>query len=228
MSGYPKALGAAMLALAAMPAGALAASGDSAATGRYIQADYTLVRSAGAKIPVAEAAMRSLRARMTGECPRAAVASPQDPDSEQLSNELIGAIVLDAYHTDVPAGTSFVRAVRPLRWSSPTLTRAVHAYAAKLNVLTTLAPPDVCEDIGAWVASGYRTLPASTVRFDQQFMPNWVAIGELPSALTPFERSGERSMLHAAAGFESQLTETEANAGVETWEKLMNMLVLQP
>jgi hypothetical protein len=214
--------------LAAAPAAAGAGSGDVAATRRYIQADYALVQRASTKIKAAEAALQSVLHHVQVECPNVAANSPQNPDSTQLSNELIGALVLSAYHTDVPAGTNFVRAAKGLRWSNRPLTSAVQSYVAKIKVLTTLAPPNVCADVRAWIASGYRTLPASTVRFDEQFMPNWVAIGELPDLLKAYERPDERAILRRTNQFEGQLTETEVHAGVETWERTMNTLVLQP
>jgi hypothetical protein len=219
---------AAVLALAAAPAGALAGAGDVSATRSYVQANYTLVQTASSKIKTAEAAIAGLAQRITGECARAAANSPEDPDSEQLSNEVIGAIVLTAYHTEVPAGTRFVRATASLRWSSRGLTNAVQSYVSNIRVLTKLAPPNVCTDVRAWVASGYQTLPANTVRFDQQFMPNWVAIGELPHGLSPFERPDEASIIRRSGQDEYQITEAEANAGVNTWDEIMNTLVLQP
>jgi len=218
----------AALALAAVPAHALAGSGDESATRSYVRANYMLVQAASSKLKTAEAAIANLAQRITGECANAAANSPEDPDSEQLSNEVIGAIVLTAYHTDVPAGTRFVRATAGLRWSSRVLTNAVQSYVSKIRVLTKLAPPNVCGDVRAWVASGYQTLPANTVRFDQQFMPNWVAIGELPNGLTPFERPDEASVIRRSGQDEYQITETEANAGVSTWDQVMNTLVLQP
>jgi hypothetical protein len=218
----------ALVALVAAPSSALAGPADAVSTQRYIQANYALVHAANGKIRTAEAALRALLRRVTGECASAAADSPQNPDSTQLSNEIIGAMVIAAYHTDVPAGTSFIRAVKGLHWTNRALTRAVRSYASKLNVLTTLAAPNVCADVRAWVASGYRTLPASTVRFDRLFMPNWVAIGELPPQLARYERPGQAAILRQTNRFEARLTETEANAGVETWGQIMNTLVLQP
>ena len=159
----------------------------------------------------------------------AAAASPQNPDSTQLSNELIGAMVLSAYRTDVSAGTNFIRVAKGLRWSNHRLTNAIQSYVGKLKVLSTLAIPNVCADVRAWVAGDYRTLPASTVRFDQQFMPNWVAVGELPAQLlAPSERPDQQAVLRRTSQFEAQLTEFEAEDGVETWSRIMNTLVLLP
>jgi hypothetical protein len=216
------------LALLAAPASGLAASGDVAATQKYIQANYALVQAGSSKLGAARAALRSVQRRIEGECPGAAAASPQNPDSTQLSNELIGAMVTSAYHTDVPAGDRFIRATQGLRWSSRALTTTVQTYVGNLRVLNALATPNVCADVRAWVASKYQTLPASTTRFDQQFMPNWVAIGLVPGGLSPFELSSQRAILRRTNALEDQLTEFEAGDGVETWWNLMNALVLNP
>jgi hypothetical protein len=220
---------AACVALLIAPAVALAAPADATSTQKYIQADYALVKSAVGKLRTVEGVLAGLRRKIAGECGRAAASAPQNEASTQLSNEVIGAVVITAYDTDLPAGTNFLRAVAGLRWSSHALTRTVQAYAAKLKALKALSVPNVCADLRAWIASGYQTLPASTVRFDQQFMPNWVAIGELPtSLLAPSVRPGERATLHNAGQLESQLTDFEAAVGVSTWEEIMNALVLQP
>lgn len=225
----PALLIATVLAAAIGPASALAGSGDAVRTQSYVQANYTLVQSASAHRGTAARALKALERRIGGECAMAAAASPQNPDSTQLSNELIGAMVLSAYRTDVSAGTNFINAVNGLRWSNHRLTNAIQSYVGKLKVLSTLAIPNVCADVRAWVAGDYRTLPASTVRFDQQFMPNWVAVGELPAQLlAPSERPDQQAVLRRTSQFEAQLTEFEAEDGVETWSRIMNTLVLQP
>jgi len=218
----------ASLALLAAPASSLATSSDVSATQKYIQANYALVQSGSSKLGAARAALRATQRRIEAECPRAAAESPQNADSTQLSNEVIGAMVTSAYHTDVPAGNRFIRATQGLRWSSRSLTSAVQSYVHSVKVLNALAPPNVCADVRAWVASGYQTLPATTVQFDQQFMPNWVAIGLLPGGLSAFEQSSQRGIVRRTNALEDQLTEFEAGDGVETWGNIMNALVLNP
>src|SRR5438445_581586 len=86
----------AALALAAMPAPALAGQRDAAATRAYIQADYALVHAARVNLAASEAALQELRRQIRAQCPKAAAGSPQDRDSEQLSNELVGAMTVAA------------------------------------------------------------------------------------------------------------------------------------
>jgi hypothetical protein len=228
VSKVPVVVVAALAAVLVAPGAAMAESADAAATQKYIQANYALVQVGVAKLGAGRAALRAVRSQIEGECPRAAAESPQNPDSTELSNEIIGAMVLSAYHTDIPAGQSFVRAAGGLRWSNHRLTSTIHSYVSKLKVLIALPPPNVCADVRSWVASGYQTLPATTARFDQQFMPNWVALGELPRALAPYERAGQRSVITRSNALEDQLIEFEANDGVETWGDIMNALVLNP
>jgi hypothetical protein len=225
----PAPLLASYVALLAAPALALATPGDVVATQRYVQANYALVQAGNAKLRTVEGVFLNLKAKLGGECASVAANSPQNEDSTQLTNEVIGAVVLSAYDTDQPAGARFTRTVEGLRWSSRKLTSVLQSYATKLKVLNTLAVPNVCADVRAWIASGYQTLPASTVRFDQQFVPNWVAIGELPSGLlAPYERPSQRAVLRRTAQLESKLTEFEAEDGVNTWGDIMDTLVLSP
>jgi hypothetical protein len=216
------------LAAAIGPSSALAGS-DVASTHSYIQANYALVAAGSANRGAAAAALKALEGKVGSECPKAAAASPQNPESTQLSNEVIGAMVLTAYGTDTSAGTKFISATKGLRWGNQKLTKAIQSYAGKLQVLSTLAVPNVCADVRAWVASGYRTLPASTVEFDKQFIPNWVGLGELPARLlAPSERPAQSSILRRTTHLEDQLAEFEAGDGVNTWAQIMDMLVLQP
>jgi hypothetical protein len=217
----------ATVALGVGPAATTALASDASATQRYIAANYTLVRTARSYLRRAEAAPLKVLAQVKRDCPLAAANSPQDPQSTQLSDEVIGAMVIAAYHLNVPALRRFTAAVMPLRWSDARLTSTLRGYARKLKVLAALAPPNICADIRAWVASGYKTLPPSTVHFDSLFLPAWVALGELPRSLRPYESAAEKSELASSNSLEVELTDGEARA-VESWGKIMNELELQP
>jgi hypothetical protein len=219
---------AATLVLVALPAPALAGSGDVAATRAYIRADYTLVHTARANLATSEAALRTLRSRISSECPGVAAGSPQDTDSEQLSNELVGAMTLVAIVPDMQAVAQFAQTVQHLRWSNGKLTHKVHEYASRLQTLAMLPAPNVCADVRAWVAGDYRTLPASSIEFDQRYYKVEVGVGEVPAELlAPSERPGERPVLARAEQIEGQLTEAEANA-VYTWGHIMDAMGLNP
>ena len=213
--------------LAPGPAAARADSADVAATQAYLQADYALVRVAGANLAASEAAPLDILSTVRRECPRAAAESPEDPESTQLSNEVIGAMVIAAARPDRQAIKTFIRTVAGLSWSSRGLTSAVRAYAGKLRTILSLNAPDLCGDVKAWAASGFHTLPASTVAFVGKFMAAWVALGYVPAQLTPHESPGAKALVRRANRLEEQLTEGEAKA-VEHWGDIMNALVLNP
>jgi uncharacterized protein (DUF1330 family) len=186
---------------------ALAGQADVTATRQYIQANDRLVQAAWSRIASAEAVLRGVVRQVRRECPMAAANSPQDTNSEQLSNEVIGAMVTAVAKLDPRAGRDFARVAGRLTWSNRALTRTVHAYARRLGALLALAPPKLCSDVEAWAAGGFRMLPASTVAFDAQFMPAWVARGELPSALSQYETADERPVVRRTHRREVELTD---------------------
>jgi len=217
-------LGAAAAALA-LPAAAQA--GDASTTTAYLRADYALVRAGWANIHSSVSGYRGVLAGVRRSCPLAAHGSPQDPESTELSNEVIGAMVLAAGRPDLAAIRSYLGAVSGLRWSSASVTRAVSGYAAKLRRLYGLKAPDLCGDVSRWAGSGFHALPASTLSFDRVFYPNWVALGLVPGGLGRFESGAARTLAHNAEGLEYKLTNVEAEA-VETWGDIMNALELNP
>lgn len=217
----------AALAKAERP-GAKPQKSDIAATKAYIAADYALVHAARTNMLTGEAALEELRSKLSSECPMAAASSPENEAAEKLSNEVVGTMGVAFIRSDTQAIAGFVGAVAHLHWSNHNLTRKATTYVSKLKVLAALAAPNVCGDVRAWAASGYRTLAPSTAQFDQTFIANDVGIGEVPAhLLAPYEDRSERVTLQHAAQFESELVDAEARA-VEPWSKILDALNLQP
>lgn len=214
-------------AVLAALAPAAAQASDAGATGAYLQANYALVSAVSSRIPRIERTLRSLRERLADECAGAAANSPEDTDSEQLSNEVIGTMITTAERVDLPAGRTFVKAVRGLSWSSASLTRQTRAYAAQVSRLIALPVPKICGDIRSWAASGFQTLPAATEPFDATFLANWVAPGDLPAGLARFESPSQHALARRTANLEELITELEARE-VATWGDIMNELDLLP
>lgn len=206
---------------------AFARASDASATEAYLRANYALVKAGHANLGLSIAAYKGVLATVRRECPQAAAESPQDPESTDLSNELIGTMVLSAGKPDRGAIQAYLRAVSGLRWSSVAVTHAVAAYAANLRKLYALEVPDLCGDIRAWATNHFASLPQSTLSFVKVFYPNWVALGLLPPGLARFESAGTRSLAQGSARFEYQLTNVEAEA-VETWASIMDTLELNP
>ena len=211
---------------AARPKAAVKA--DIAATRAYIAADYALVHTARVNLKTGEAALESLRQTIGAECPKAAAASPENEAAEHLSNEVVGTMGVVFVRSDAQAVTAFSETVTGLHWSDGKLTRKVVVYADKLKTLAALQEPNVCGDVRAWAASGYKTLQPTTTQFDREYSANDVGIGEVPARLlAPYENSRERRQLALTKQSENELVDAEARA-VEPWSKILDELNLQP
>jgi hypothetical protein len=216
-----------LLGVALLPTNALAAEGNAASTKAYIQANYRFVRAAASQSHAIEVALNGVLGNVRRECPMAAAGSPEDADSEQLSNEVIGALVTATVALDRTAGRQFASAARGLTWSNRALSRTIHAYVGKVTTLISLAPPSLCSDVNSWAASAFLALPVSTISFAPRFMSAWVAPGELPAALAPYESPEDRQLARRTRHLEESFTELEARE-VETWGKIMDTLALWP
>jgi hypothetical protein len=221
-------VGGALSPAAAAPVAGSARSGDAAATRAFVEANYALARAVVADLPSGRAALTSLVHQIAGSCPQAAAGSPEDGDSERLSDEVIGALSVAVFHLDAPIVARFARAVAPLRWSNRRLTRMVGTYAAKLRGMATLAMPDLCGDVKAWTASGFHTLTASTASFDRRFLAVRIETEEVsPALLKRYERPGEAAVMRRTGRLEGQLVEAEAQA-VHDWSRILDDLGLNP
>ena len=209
------------------PSAALAASGNVSATQAYVQASYTALRLAVAHLKVSEAGPLHVLAKVQGECPQVGAQSPQDAESTQMSNEVIGAMVVSAIAPDLQAIRAFARTVAGLRWSNGALNSAIHSYANKWQTLTTLSAPNLCADVKAWGAGGYRALPADTVSFVAKFIPSWVGAGYMPAQLSRYESGATRTLAKRTSGLEEQVTELEARE-VAHYSEIMNALAIWP
>jgi len=220
-------LGGGVTALVAVAGAGPAAASDTSATHAYIVANAKMVAHAATKIPHGEATLSGLLQRVHGECPGAGAKSPQNPESTMMSNEVIGLMVTSALGDDLPSIKAYVRSASSLRWSRGALNRTIRGYIRNVRTLTELRPPNVCADVRAWAATGYTKLPATTVAFSTRFIRAWVALGEIPSSLGPFESASDRALVRVAGKHESDLTEFEARE-VETWGHIMEALELNP
>jgi hypothetical protein len=217
----------ALVALAAAVGAAPAAADDTSTTHAYIAADLKVVQFAAARIRHGEATLAAVLQRVRRECPGAGRNSPQNPESTMMSNEVIGLMVTSAVDTDLPSIRQYVRSAGRLRWSRASINRTIQGYVKNVRTLTELHPPNICADVRSWAATGFTKLPATTVAFDARFVPAWVALGEIPNSLRPFESSSDRALVRIANKRESDLTEFEARE-VETWGHIMEALEINP
>jgi hypothetical protein len=199
---------------------------NSLATRAYVKANYALVDFARANLPAAKTAITSLGSTVSGECPLVAAEAPQDHQAEQLSNEVVGALEVAAYQPDKESMVAFAHTVRALHWSNRKLTDMVHTYATKLEGFIALAAPNICADVKAWAASGYSTLPASTVAFDKGYYAYDIEAEEVSlRLLRPYESATEASLLRRTRQLEEPLAEFEAEA-VSDYSEILDSLKL--
>ncbi len=149
-----------------------AAANDASATHTYLEADHALVGFSASHLEAAQELLEGILFRVRSECPSAAAGAPQDSESTQLSNEVIGTMVVTTYRAAKPEIESFLRVAQRMSWSSRALTRSIHSYAARLRALISLKKPALCSDVRAWGRTGFKALPASTAGFVARFMPN--------------------------------------------------------
>ncbi len=216
-----------LLAFAALPANALGASGDAAASAAYVRANYALVSAGHAKLANAEAALQDLLKSMRRECPLIVAGSPQDEASEKLTWEIAATMRVVVFRKFTGPIGQFSRTVRRLHWSNSRLTNSVRDYARRLSAEANTPAPDLCADLRTWKSSGYTKLPAGTLPFVNAYYPVQ-AIGMLPKRqLAPSLPSSSDGLLARTSQLEGDLYDFEANA-VETWGSIMDAVALNP
>jgi hypothetical protein len=213
------------LALALMPASASATPLDVASTHAYIRANYAFVRASTAAIDPTQAKLLGFNKRLARACPNVGEGSPQNEQSQVPSHEVVGALWSVSYRSIAAPINTFVRAVKPLRWSNSQITRAAQHYARTLHELSVLPMPDLCGDIRAWRASGYKTLPASTVSFVEH--AESLEGHTIPARLlAPYERASDRGIVKRTQHLESRLEQQETVVGFNDWDLLLETLGL--
>jgi hypothetical protein len=162
---------------------------DAAATRAYLEADYAYVRANIASLPAARAALEALADRLADECPEVMKGAPSpfgllsegpgpSPSARRLAelsrerdqagtlqSELDTALGLVLAQARRQGSSVFTAAVTPLSWSDPAVGDLVHEQLAELQEKLGQPLPDVCADMRAWVASGYRTLSPATKEY---------------------------------------------------------------
>jgi hypothetical protein len=221
--------------LFAAPTSASASSrANVVATQALGRAADAIVRAATPDVAKGLAAVKSYAHRLVHECPAVVAGSPENYDSEQLSDELVGAMTVTGYHVAAAPIAVFARTVGRLHWSNGQLTEAVGTLATKLQGLSTLAVPNVCGNIRTWVAGGYTTLPASTVQFDQRYAAVDLEAEEIPLIaqlatryVTPQDFSFMQAVVLRVERLEAKLAQAEART-VAYYKQVMNKLDLRP
>ncbi len=212
--------------LGLVPTGALAASrADIATTHKGLTIIYKAMHAVVSTWPRVEASFRQLDQKFAAECPNVGVGSPQNEPEQKLSYEVTGALWATGYHTDAKIAETGIKEAGSLRWSNPTITRRVHRYLRGLREMLSLQVPDICGDVRSWTASGYQTIPASTLRFDQHVEAIDV---EFPPAqlFAPYLQSSDRDLLAQVKHLYTRFEELEFVTGQREWIRLLGVVGL--
>lgn len=221
------ALSAALLLACAAPGVALAAGTDVSSTHTLITAGYTFGRESEARMGAMRRAVLASKRGLLRQCPRAAAGSPQDEQSYKLSYEAAGALWAAGYGADRGPIAKFVKATRGLHWTNAKINRDFKLFVDGLQGLSTLVSPPVCKDIASWKASGFATLPATTVSFDARVEP--LEAKTVPSALlSPYAQGEDRSLLAQDQRIATNLLNFETQTGGDAWYALTEGLELNP
>ena len=227
MSGLRAILAAtALVALLWAPAQASARSNGLAATHAYIQAYYRLNRAGVALIGPVQRKVQLLKEQLARECPLLGAGSPENEASQPMAHEVADALWSIDFGASAGPIASFAKAVGHLRWSSGATTRIAATYARNLHELATLPLPPLCEDIRAWKATGFQTMPARTASLAARvdaIEPRPVP----PRLLAPFERGADAGVLARAKALETKISENEFVLGQADWIHVLETLGLQ-
>lgn len=219
-------LAASVLALVVAPANASAASAkDTAAAHNALTAGIATMSTVIRTWPKLEASLNKLDQRFATECPDVGAGSPQSESEQRLAYEVAGALWATGYHTEAPIIRKFINKVTGFATSNPKLNRRVYKFLNGLNEMIALPVPDICADVRAWTATGYRTVPTSAL----QFADHVEAINvEFPSPkladpyLTPSDKGLVPKLEHLIIRFE----ELEFKTGIRYWNKLLETVGL--
>jgi hypothetical protein len=216
----------ALVTLLCAPAPASARSNDLAATHAYIQANYRLARAGVALIGPVQRKVQLLKEKLAQECPLIGAGSPEDEASQPMAHEVADALWSIEYGAAAGPIASFVKTVGHLRWSSSAITRIAVKYARDLHELATLPIPPLCEDVRAWKATGFQTMPPRTASLAARvdaIEPRPVP----PRLLAPFARGADAGVLTRTKALETTIEESEFILGQTDWIHVLETLGLQ-
>lgn len=239
-----------VLALVAFTGGS-GGSADRAITHAYLQAAYAYERAMAANAVAGQAAVQRFASRLGRECGGVMARAPKDEESgssifsarrlgesrlhdeqrSDLEEELGTAVRMTFAGPSRQAADKYAATVDSLRWSDARLTRAVHEYAARLRETLDRPVPPVCANMKAWVASGYKTLPASTKALSQREARQASAsrprtpVASVSSALTRYEGPREKALVAQSRELANR-QDSENKSGERIYERLVKTLGL--
>jgi hypothetical protein len=216
---------AAVLTVGLVPARAAATPQDVASTHAYLVAAYSALHATVTTWSSVEADVHKLDLRFGAECPDVGAGSPQSSEEQKLAAEVAGALWATGYHTDAKFVQAFVKAVKPLRWSNPAITRSARKFTSSLTAMTRLPVPDLCGDVRSWTAGGFNAVPASTQQYVRRVEA--IEVKEIPRGLlAPYVQPADNGLRARDEHLALQFEELEFSRGQADWNMLLETLAL--
>jgi hypothetical protein len=213
-------------ALGLAPTPALAASQENvSSTHTVLEASVAALQSVVSTWPTMEARLHKLDQRFATECPDVGAGSPQSEEEQKLSYEVAGALWATAYNYDANIARKFIKQVNALRWSNPAITRRGHQFIKGLREMTSLQVPNICADVRSWTASGYQTIPSSTLQFDQHVEAIDVELPS-PKIVAAYVQPADRGLYAKVQRLINKFEELEFTTGQQYWDTLLGTLGL--
>jgi hypothetical protein len=210
----------------------LAPGGASAASQRDVSSTHAVLVAANSTLqsvvrtwPAMEASLHRLDRKFAAECPDVAAGSPQSEAEQHLAYEVAGALWATAYHADSKFAQKFIKAVSPLRWSNPAIGRTAQKFIKGLREMTSLPVPNLCADVRSWMATGYQTIPASTLRFDRHVEAIEVEVPS-PRIVSTYVQPADRSLFAKVEHLLTRFEELEFSTGQRYWDTVLETLGL--
>ena len=175
--------------------------------------------------PALEANFQKLDRKFAAECPNIAAGSPQSEAEQHLAYEVAGALWATAYHEDSKFAQAFIKSVNPLRWSNPAIDRIAHKFIKGLREMISLQVPNLCADVSSWKASGYQTIPASTLQYDQHVEAIEVEVPS-PKTVAAYVQPADRALFAKVERLETRFEELEFSTGQRYWNSTLETLGL--
>ena len=221
-----------LIGLVGVLAVGLMSSPTFAASQRDVSSTHTTLVAANSTLqsvvrtwPAMEASLHRLDRKFAAECPDVGAGSPQSEAEQNLSYEVAGALWATAYHADSRFAQAFIKAVSPLRWSNPTIGRTAQKFIRGLREMTSLQVPNLCADVRSWAATGYQTIPSSTLRFDKHVEAIEVEVPS-PRILSTYVQPADRGLFTKVEHLLTRFEELEFSTGQRYWDTVLETLGL--
>ncbi len=225
------ATGALALACALAPSTIGADAADTATVHAYLVAEHEYARTLAANADASKGSLERYAEAVATSCPGVLTGAPGGPESfaqrpssprgrgrlvretqelELIESELAVGELDALYGPDAASLETLIASESALRWSDPRLAELAAEHVRHEQEQRAGVPAsDVCADMRAWRASGFRTLPAATQQMQEAAAAEQQT---LDRAIAPLETPAERALASQTLTSSEQLIEAFVEA----------------